>query len=82
MHSIKIKTSTMAGEIFDIIQIKEVQVKLYKTATIVWAALKSPTMETIASGKIELTADEYNDWGHGDDHIVEIICSRMNVELI
>lgn len=80
MYSIKIKPSTMAGEIFDIIQIKEVQVKLHKTATIVWTALKSPTMGTVASGKIELTADEYNDWGHSDDHIKEILLKRMDVE--
>ena len=80
MYSIKIKPSTMAGEIFDVIQIKEIQVKIYKNATIVWATLKSPKMDVIASGKIELTDDEYNDWGHSDDHIKEILLKRMNIE--
>ena len=82
MYSIQIKPSTMAGEVFDVIQIKEVQVKIHKNATIVWAALKSPKMDVIASGKIELTEDEYNDWGHSDDHVIDIIIARMNVEKV
>jgi hypothetical protein len=82
MFSIKVKPSTMAGEIFDVIEIKEVQVKIFKGATVVWAALKSPKMEVIASGKIELTEDEYTDWGHSDEHVIDIIITRMNVEKV
>jgi hypothetical protein len=80
MYTIKVKESTMAGEVFDIIQVKEVQVRIFEKATVVWAAIRSPKMDTIASGKIEIDGEDYNDWAHSDEHITDIVLARMNLE--
>lgn len=80
MYKIKIHPSSVLGESFDEILVREVQVELHKKANVVWQAINSQTGRSVANGKIELSGDDYDLWGASDEYVDRFILSKMGLE--